>query len=43
MTQIMYNVPEMKDLREVLITKEVVKNNEPPVYNFGKTDKELTA
>ena len=43
MTQIMYNVPEMKDLREVLITKEVVKNNEPPVYNFGKSDKELTA
>ena len=43
MIQIMYNIPEIKDIKEVLITKEVVTNNDTPIYTFGKKDKELSA
>ncbi len=43
MIQIMYSIPEIKDLKEVLITKEVVTQSAPPVYTFGKKNEELSA
>lgn len=39
MLQIMYSIPEMKDLRECLITKDVVQKKDTPVYVFEDNDK----
>ena len=43
MIQIMYSVPELKGLKEVLITKDVVTEKEPPIYTFGSRESELSA
>ena len=39
MLQIMYSIPEMKNLKECLITSDVVQKKDTPVYVFDNNDK----
>ncbi len=43
LTPIMYDIPEIHNLKEVLITKDTIVDNEPPVLSFGDIGHELSA